>query len=463
MPWKTREGDHYHDIYGCCGATIACMRTELKPCSFCTDESNIEDQFYEVSASQKHLLEQLEKDEYEFSDCLQWAVVELSNVFDDEQENIENQIHSEIENFRNILDCSDASDMRLMAPQFNEENGVEQQQLLQWDADKLPKTMEHLPIASVMSSIPLTEARHLANHAPQRHINPNNIENMRRLRQATKSGIDAVIARLGFRPLSYERCIQAIDNMHCGSQTKIDHIEQIMSDIRLRNMSDSEIEQEFANSTRRGRTGCYLYQHGLNDIYIVSDFPVENHKGTLQDAALHEALHALSTHWDAQQREYVSGFGNHPEIKRELNEGFIEWLRRYGTGVQRGATDNQWYSWAYSSNYLIAKTIADVVGEKKAAQYFLDGDYEGLLRDFNRKMAGEVTFETLCQDFSEERLRAQEYADARIRLDQAVQDDYEGGQYEYGRATVATNHLHRNSIKRLMTTISRVRVQLQSN
>lgn len=35
MPYKTKSGSHYHETYGCHGATISCERNGLEPCSDC--------------------------------------------------------------------------------------------------------------------------------------------------------------------------------------------------------------------------------------------------------------------------------------------------------------------------------------------------------------------------------------------------------------------------------------------
>ena len=35
MPFKTKNGTHYHMTEGCCGATISCDTAGLEPCSIC--------------------------------------------------------------------------------------------------------------------------------------------------------------------------------------------------------------------------------------------------------------------------------------------------------------------------------------------------------------------------------------------------------------------------------------------
>lgn len=40
MPYKTRCGSHYHETYGCHGATIACDTSGLSPCSDCCGSSS---------------------------------------------------------------------------------------------------------------------------------------------------------------------------------------------------------------------------------------------------------------------------------------------------------------------------------------------------------------------------------------------------------------------------------------
>lgn len=42
MPYRTKSGTHYHETYGCCGATEACSGEGLEPCQICCGEGSAE-------------------------------------------------------------------------------------------------------------------------------------------------------------------------------------------------------------------------------------------------------------------------------------------------------------------------------------------------------------------------------------------------------------------------------------
>lgn len=226
-------------------------------------------------------------------------------------------------------------------------------------------------------------------------------------------GINAIFNKLGIHTPNRNRGIQAIRDIQIVDVSE--------ANVPIEPSQDSESNEEPLEEEMGAlEQDLGKYNPTTNQITIFSPFP-DYSKQNISDVALHEAIHAMATHYDTQRERWICGFGTTPRTKRELTEGFTEWLRRLGSGFQRGADDSQWGT-GYSPNYLVAVVIAKAVGEQNAAQKFLDGDYDGLNQDLINKTHGRVSLDILCRRLEIEQSYAEEEQRAKQKLRNATTD-----------------------------------------
>lgn len=424
MPYRTEHGSHYHMLYGCCGATLTCSQDGLAPCSICSDMSRSAQLQQTLPADIAQMIKHLERGGYRLRKLDNWlSAYNDDRIFEQTQETISQELANELQVIGQQTD-----DMLAI---LNERQGWPLRSAPSADisADDIIRQQNPSDIL-ISSATKVIDARLATSIVPDFAISPKDNRNIERLKHATAIGINVLFKKMGLYSRQYARGMSAIRNMRVIPASTL-----------------------YSHTKKQHVAGRYMPE--TNQILCSDSLP--HNQQYMSDVVLHEALHAMSTHWNAGTQTWVCGFGSQPRGRRNLTEGCTEWLQRAGAGRQRDAAGKNWGT-GYQMEYIVADAISSAVGGQLMSQCLLNGDYDTLRTEVLYATHDVVDLDEICKHMADERELVQVERDAQYRIQHGNKRKGDIQMYATGCKLVAANAWRSYTIRNLTRAIDILRM-----